>query len=190
MKTTIAIVCVALSGVSLCRAALVTYSFTGAAGNEVTYAADAQPANGSASVIGRGSGLTAEAAADAFNSSAWTTATSPDANDYYTITITPNGGYLLTLTRIETDERRSATGIRDWAIYSSLDNYTTALATFNVPDDTLTRVNQGVDLSSSFQNLSSSVTFRFLATHPRLAAAHGGWTTWSFMARSTPSLSQ
>jgi hypothetical protein len=140
---------------------LVTYSFDGAAGNEASLAPDAQPANGSAADISRGSGLTPSPAANAFSSSGWATGGSLDADDYYSLTIAPNSGYLLNLTRVETDERRSGTGIRSWEVRSSLDNYTSPLTIFNVPDNTDTRTDLGVDLPAAFASLSSGVTFRF-----------------------------
>lgn len=162
LKTIFAVVSLALAGVSMCHGGLlVTYSFTGAAGSEATLPPDADPANGDASVISRGTGLTPSGAGNTFSSSAWTTETSRDANDYYEFTLTPNNGYLMTLTRVETDERRSDTGIRIWEIYSSVDSYATALATFNVSAANVYRTDQGVDLSSSFANLGSGVTFRF-----------------------------
>ena len=141
-----------------CRATLVTFSFTGATGNETSFAPDSQPAGGSVSDMSRGSGLLASASAGEFSARNWTTGTTRDLNDYYTFTITPNSGNTMTLTRLELDETRSGTGIRHWAICSSLDSGT-ALATFDVPDDVNQRVNEGVDLGASFNGLSSAVTF-------------------------------
>jgi hypothetical protein len=138
----------------------VTYSFTGAAGNEVSLGPDAQPAGMSAGNVSRGSGLTASAAANAFSSSAWTSSANRDLTDYYTVSLSPQAGFLMTVTRLELDERRSLTGIRSWSLYSSLDGFTSALGTFAVPDDDLTRVNQGVNLGGVFANLTAPVEFR------------------------------
>jgi hypothetical protein len=149
-----------LAGAIATHAQVVTFSFTGAAGDEATFAPDAQPANGTVSSISRGSGLTPVATADVFNSSGFST-TTRDTSDYYSVSIEPELGYTMSLTRIELDERRSGTGIRDWSIYSSIDGFTSALASFNVPDNTSTRLNQGVNLNAiSFSNLASPVEFR------------------------------
>jgi len=78
----------------------------------------------------------------------------------------------MTLTRLELDERRSGTGIRNWQIYSSMDNYVTALGTFSVLDDTSTRVDQGVNLVA-FTGLSSPISFRIYGYNAE--AAGGTW---------------
>lgn len=162
-----------LSGALVANAQVVTYSFTGAAGNEASLAPDAQPANAVVSDISRGTGLTVSAGANTFNSSGFSTG-ARDLTDYYSFSITPNLGYTMDLTRVEVDERRSSTGIRDWSIYSNVDGFTTALASFNVPDDTLTRVDQGVNLATiDFSNLTSTVEFRIYGFTAEAAA--GTW---------------
>ena len=162
-----------LAGSLVTNAQVVTFSFTGAAGNEATFAPDSQPANGTVSSISRGAGLTAVATADVFNSSGFST-TTRDTSDYYSVSIEPQLGYTMSLTRIELDERRSGTGIRDWSIYSSVDGFTSALASFNVLDNTSTRLNQGVNLNAAnFASLTSSVEFRIYGF---TAEAAGG--TW------------
>jgi hypothetical protein len=162
-----------LAGALHTNAQVVTFSFAGAAGDEPTFAPDAQPANGTVSSISRGAGLTPVATADVFNSSGFST-TTRDTSDYYSVSIEPELGYTMSLTRIELDERRSGTGIRDWSIYSSVDGFTSALASFNVPDNTSTRVNQGVNLNAAnFANLISTVEFRIYGF---TAEATGG--TW------------
>jgi hypothetical protein len=142
---------------------LADFNFTGAAGNEASLPSALQPANATVTDIVRGSGLTPQNAAGAFNSSGWTTGAGRDLNDFYSFSILPDAGYTIALTRIELDERRSLTGIREWAIYSSLDGFATALATFLVPDNDLTRTNQGVDLGSEFASLAAGVEFRIYA---------------------------
>ena len=155
------------------QAIQVTYSFTGAAGNEVSFGPDAQPAGMSAGNITRGSGLTASAASGAFSSSAWTTSATRDLTDYYAFTMSPQAGFLMTLSRVELDERRSLTGIRSWSLYSSLDGFASPLGSFVVPDDDLTRLNQGVNLSAAFADLATGVEFRLYAFQ---SEASGG--TW------------
>ncbi len=160
-------------GASVSCAQVVTFSFTGSAGDEATFDPDAQPANGIVTSISRGSGLNPVTSAGAFNSSGFSTG-ALDADDYYTFSIEPAVGFHMTLTRVEVDERRSGTGIRDWAIYSSVDGFTTPLASFNVPDSTATRTDQGVDLGAgSFSDLSAPVEFRFYGFTAEAAA--GTW---------------
>lgn len=173
MKTLSTFAAVILASLLNTNAIQVTYTFTGAAGNEASFAPDAQPAGMSAGSVARGAGLTPASAAGAFSSSAWTTLTSRDLTDYYTVSISPQSGFLMTLTRLELDEARSGTGIRAWSIYSSLDGFSAALASFSVPDDTATRQNEGVDLSGAFANLSSSVEFRIYGFQ-----AEGSAGTW------------
>src|SRR5687768_3493837 len=160
MKTFLILIAVFLTSLVNVQAIQVTYSFAGAAGNEASFGPDAQPPGMSASDVTRGSGLTPSAASGAFSSSAWTTAATRDLNDYYALAIGPQAGFLMTLTRLELDERRSSTGIRSWSVYSSLDSFASALGTFSVPDDDLTRVNQGINLSGAFANLALPVEFR------------------------------
>jgi len=177
MKPILTAIIVALTGLGVCvsnGAVLTTFSFTGALGNEVSFAADSQPTGASVSSMTRGPGVNNnDTAADAFTGTAWTTSSVLDENDYYTFTITPEANFLVTLTRLELDERRSGTGIGAWAVYSSLDSYGAALGTFTVPDDTNTRVNQGVDLPGGFVDLPSAVTFRIYGY-----LAEGAAGTW------------
>lgn len=137
------------------------YSFNNAAGNEVTFPVDVQPQNATFSDMSRGSGITASLASGAFSASGWSTATL-DADDYFEFTLTPAGGFSLTLTNLSFAERRSSTGPRELAVRSSLDAYTANLATLSVPDDTATRT-QTVPLGGGFSSQSGPVTFRLYA---------------------------
>lgn len=71
------------------------------------------------------------------------------------------------------DERRSNTGIRDWAVRSSLDNFTANLATVNVPDNDLTRANSKITLPASFAALTTQVEFRIYGYNAEAVA--GSW---------------
>jgi len=48
---------------------------------------------------------------------------SMDPNQYYTVTITPNAGTSVTLTTLTFDFQRSSTGVRQYAVRGSIDNY-------------------------------------------------------------------
>ncbi|MEW6156783.1 MAG: hypothetical protein AB1813_05085 [Verrucomicrobiota bacterium] len=162
---------VLLSSAAL-HAQLVVFSFNGSAGNESTFAPDAQPANGTVGNMSRGSGLTPSSAAGTFSSTSFTTGTL-DTTDFYSFTITPDAGFDLTLTSLQLDERRSSTGITSWSVRSSLDNFSSDLSLFNVPDDTNTRLDQTTTLGAAFQNLTSTIEFRIYGF-----ASESGAGTW------------
>lgn len=152
---------------------IVTYSFTGAAGSETTLAPDAQPPNGTASNMSRGTGINPSASImGAFASTGFTTNTIIDLADYYSFNIQANNCFQLSITQIQLDERRTLTGIRNWSVRSSLDNFMADIATFAVPDNDLTRTNQTVNLVG-FSNLIQNVEFRIYGYAAEAAA--GNW---------------
>jgi cysteine-rich repeat protein len=157
---------------------LAVFSFTGAAGDEVSLPADgAAPPPGIAAlpVMGRGPGIAGVPTGDVFNGDGWAV-TPPGGiglDDYYTFTITPISGASMSLTALELDERRSGTGIRTWTVRSSLDGFTTDLQVFSVPDNTSTRTNQRIVLPAGFLNQTTSIEFRLYAYD---SEANGG--TW------------
>jgi cysteine-rich repeat protein len=155
---------------------LATFSFTGAGGGEVSLPADGTaPAPGLASipVISRGPGLTASAAANTFSAAAFAVTATIDLADYFSFTVTPAAGFSASLLGITLDERRSATGIRTWSVRSSLDGFTSDLATFTVPDDINTRLDQPVPLGLAFRGLTAPVEFRVYGFAAEAAA--GTW---------------
>src|SRR4029434_3982375 len=86
------------------------------------------------STLSGGTGLYPGASGGAFSARSWTTASGP----YYSFTITPNIGAPITLTGLDFDAQRTATGPGNLALRSSLDGFTVDLATFSLPDpDTL-----------------------------------------------------
>ncbi|MCK5856378.1 MAG: lamin tail domain-containing protein [Bacteroidales bacterium] len=95
--------------------------------------------------------------------------------DYYEITLNPESGYKLNITDLEFGERRSNTGIQDYQVRWSIDNFTTytTIATINVPDNDSERsgnisglnidVNDGVSIKIRWYGYnaeSSSGTWR------------------------------
>ncbi len=153
-------------------AQIATYSFTGAAGDEATFAADAQPSNGSISDMSRGGGLTEFAFADGFNAFRWPTGGSPNSNDYYEFTITPDCDFSITLTSLVLDERYDDINSNDsynWVVRSSIDGFASDIGTpFTVNATTagapgITTGNT-IDLTGgTFDNLAQAVTFRLYA---------------------------
>jgi hypothetical protein len=154
------------------QAQIATYSFTGATGSEATFAVDAQPINVAFGPMSRGAGLTASAATNAFAAAGWTLM-GLDATDYFAFTVQPSTGFRMRLDSLVLDERRSNTGIRDWAVRSSLDNFTANLATVNIPDNDLTRTNSKVTLPTSFAALTTQVEFRIYGYNAEAVA--GSW---------------
>lgn len=148
------------------------YSFTNSTGSEVAFPADAQPTNATLSVMSRGTGVTPSGAGGAFAAIDWST-TALDAADYFSFSVTPSAGYTLRLDSLRLDERRSGTGVRDWAIRSSLDNFAANITAVNVPDNTDTRNNTLVTLPAAFAALNSSVEFRIYGYNAEAAA--GTW---------------
>ncbi|MBG8552210.1 T9SS type A sorting domain-containing protein [Hymenobacter guriensis] len=145
------------------QAQLGTYSFgttTPSTGDEATYAVDAQPTNATFSPISRGTGVTPSGAGGTFSALGWTLGATPDATDYFSFSVTPAADHKLDLTSITLDERRSGTGIGEWVLRSSLDNFTADLIKVTVPDETLVR-NKKIDLPAAFMGLTSAVEFRF-----------------------------
>ncbi len=68
----------------------------------------------------------------------WTTATSPDATDYYQVTLAPKSGYMMNVYTINFGERRSSTGIRNYQVrWSKNADFSSpvTISTVNVPDN-------------------------------------------------------
>jgi hypothetical protein len=128
-------ICLALVASSGQAAVVAQYNFAGLTGVTTSVSASTVASNLIASDIVRGPGLNSASIDNGFNASGWSTGLL-DVNDYFGFTLTPNAGFTLNVDSIEFNEQRSATGIRDIALRSSLDNFLVNLATVNVPDDT------------------------------------------------------
>ncbi|MBX0292031.1 T9SS type A sorting domain-containing protein [Hymenobacter sp. HSC-4F20] len=161
-----------LASVAHAQTPLGLYTFTGATGSEATFPVDAQPTNATFSPASRGTGVTPSAGSNAFVATDWSTG-AVDAADYFSFSVTPSAGYTLRLDSLRFDERRSGTGIRDWAVRSSLDNFATDIVTVNVPDDTNTRTNRKIVLPAAFASLASAVEFRIYGYNAEATA--GSW---------------
>lgn len=111
--------------------------------------------------IGRGTGITGANATDRYNASAWTTAATLDANDYFTFTLDANPGFEIDFTSFVYTSQISATwttaGTAQFAFRSSLDGFTSNIGTPATLGAT-------IDLSgASFQNISGPIEFRLYA---------------------------
>ena len=86
-----------------------------------------------------------------------------DGNAYVQFTVSPSSGYTLVLNNVAMTIRRSNTGSpsgagpNNWTLRSSLDGYTTDLATNSMTYNYATFT---VNLPAAFQNLTGAVSFR------------------------------
>jgi len=102
---------------------MVTYSFSGAAGNQASTAASSTATGVTSAPITRAATLTAVSGAGSINSSNWATTATLDPTKYYTFSITPPAGCALTLTSAAVDAKASGTGPASAAIAASVDNF-------------------------------------------------------------------
>lgn len=81
----------------------------------------------------------------------WTTNAALDAADYFEVSIAPQTGYGLVITGIDYSERRSGTGIREFQVRVSTNNFAShvVLATEAVPDNDSERTYSITDLGLS-----------------------------------------
>jgi hypothetical protein len=172
-----------MSSFSWAQTTLVTYDFTTAPGNQTSTSASTVVGNMTASSISRGSGVTGGAGANSISASNWTPDATVDLADYFTFALTPAAGYGIDLDTIEFSERRSATGIRNIAVRSSLDAFAGDLSVFTVPDDTAFR-RQLVTLGPAFDGLTSNVEFRIYGYTSE--SAGGTWRIGGDGTVSTP----
>jgi len=101
------------------------------------------------------------------------------ASQYYEITITPGAGYQLDLNSLSFTFQRSATGVRQWAVRSSIDNFANNLTasispansavlsntnnTFQIADRATITAQSGCNIAfgSNHNNLTNPVKLRF-----------------------------
>lgn len=148
----------ALSVTSLAHGAVMSkYDFTGNAGNENSKAPTFSAVNTSNADITRGAGVDPQPASNAFNSSKWN-GNSLTTNDYYEFSSAPAPGAKLNLDTLIIAMQRSGSGPTNFAIRSSLDSF--AANIYSTTSSSTSAIELSVPLSSSFDNLSSGVTFR------------------------------
>ncbi|MBP8033502.1 MAG: T9SS type A sorting domain-containing protein [Bacteroidia bacterium] len=98
-------------------------------------------------------------------------------SEYYEVTLTPVSGYTVTLNSIGLKFQRSATGVRSYAVRSSIDSYTANLPAtvssntniivagsnefFIVPDANSSYTGSLVDLTASTFTFATATSFRF-----------------------------
>jgi hypothetical protein len=108
--------------------------------------------------------------------------------EYYSVTLTPQAGFVLSLSTISFTLQRTGTGVRQYVVRSSADGYTTNLPAtiapananlsvvsgtiFQVTDPTITaQPGSTITLGgTSYANVSSPVTFRFYGFNAEVAS--------------------
>jgi Secretion system C-terminal sorting domain/Family of unknown function (DUF5689)/Endonuclease/Exonuclease/phosphatase family len=105
----------------------------------------------STGTIGYSAGITGQA----ISGSSWSTTTT--LGKYFEFTIAPADNFLISLSSITFASQISTTGPTAWALRSSVDNYTTNLATGTNP---LALATQAANLGTAIQNRNTAVTFR------------------------------
>jgi hypothetical protein len=111
-------------------------------------------ANISVSGISRGVGITAASASNRFSAASWNTA-GIDLTAYFEFTLTPTAGCDIDFVSFVYTGQASGTGPTSFAIKSSLDAYTANIGTPTAAGTTISLA------AASYQNVSSSITFRF-----------------------------
>lgn len=103
--------------------------------------------------IGR-SGLNANTANNRYNASNWSTAGSIDDTKYFEWTITPDPGNAIKFSSLVYNGQASGTGPTSFAIRSSLDGFTSNIATPGAAGGTISLA------AAQFQSVASAITFR------------------------------
>lgn len=128
---------------------------------------DSYDPNITVSGIGRGTGITGNAGGggvyDAFG---WTSSASPDPDDYYSFTLTPNTGRKISFNSFIYTGKANVSGAPNaFAFRSSLDAFTANIGTANENGTTLALS------AAAYQNVVAPITFRFYAFNASNAAA-------------------
>lgn len=150
---------------SVLSAQLLLFSFDGSSGDEEGLSPSSQVDHLTVGPITRGEGLNASSAAGAFGARDWSVG-ELEADDYFEFSVIPAFGYELSLTSMQLDERRSASGIREWTVRSSLDGFSLDLSPgpLLVGDNTGTRADQQLDFDTeTYSHLSEQIAFRIYA---------------------------
>lgn len=140
-------------------AILATYPFTGTSCSAAALAPSGVAANSSFTSVTTSSITCNSNVSNAFSGNgSW--GTSFSATRYIQFRATANTGYQLTITSISLDAWRSGAGATSFALRSSLDNYASDLLTGSLGTSS---ANFSTSLSSSFENLIDTITFRIYA---------------------------
>jgi|GEM_PF-1077210 hypothetical protein len=162
------------------EAQIITYNFNGAVFNAPSSVNANVIANnintvGSSTTISEGQGVGFEDTLRIFGINNNNTAAQAIANNtYFQFTVTPNVGFEMDLSSITFDVARAgASTPRGWVLRSSIDNFSSTIATADIPTVMPTLTPITVNLSGSlYQNVFIPTTFRFYYYSP--AGAQNG----------------
>ncbi|WP_299228469.1 T9SS type A sorting domain-containing protein [uncultured Psychroserpens sp.] len=140
---------------------ILTFEFSALSGNEANASSNSNDINLNSSTISRGAGLNASNNGGRFNATNWALSSISNAvsgDDYMEFTITPNLNFEFSVSSIEINLQRSATGPRGIAIRNSVDNYTTNLDSEKAINDVTST--QSFVFNFTQSSSSSPVTYR------------------------------
>jgi hypothetical protein len=167
---------------------VVTYNFAGLSGSPVTAPPTSILSGWTATDISRGTGITADNASGAFSSKSFTTAASPDANDYLEFTVTaPGSGGPHSITGIKFTFARSTQGPVTYQIKTSVNSapevsvaggpIATTSSTFTIPPQTGLPNNATYRVRFyAYSAGNASGTFQFLSTLEVLPTTLVSWS--------------
>jgi hypothetical protein len=141
---------------------LLEFDFTGQPGDQASTPASWTAPGVTSSPFKRGFGLDPRAGAHSIGAQGWTTGDLIDLySDYFEFDISPSAGTTLDINSIAFAEFRSANGITEFTLRSSLDDFRNDVITspITVPDDGNTRSHQ-LALGDAFDIIASPVKFR------------------------------
>ncbi|NJM80294.1 MAG: hypothetical protein HC854_13040 [Flavobacterium sp.] len=130
--------------------------------------------------IGRGSGIAGSNANDRYNANNWNSVGFNNLK-YFEFTLTPNAGYEINFVSFAYNGQASGTGPTNFAFRSSLDGFTANIGTPNAGGTTINLA------AGSYQNITSSITFRFYGWGA--SAAGGTFSINDFIFNGTVVLS-
>lgn len=171
MKKIFTLLTILVVTAGMANAQILTFDFVSLAGNEVSANSNSNDANLSSSTITRGSGLTAGANTQRYNSTGITTLAALDANDYVEFTITPQAAKMFSITSIVIQHQRSGTGPLNFALRSNSDNYASDLGSVFAGTDVTTT--QTATYTFAVTNSTIAITFRMYPYSSESAA--GTW---------------
>lgn len=166
-----------LYGNSLHASILVEFDFTGQLGDQTSTLATWMVPGVTAGPFRRGFGLDPRAGANSIGAQSWTTGDLIDLNsDYFEFVISPSAGATLDIDSVAFGEFRSASGITEFTLRSSVDDFRSNVidAPVTVPDDGSTRGHE-LTLGSAFDVIVSSVTFRLYGYRAETANTSRWW---------------
>jgi len=139
---------------------------------------DVKNANITVSGIGM-TGLQSNAGNNTYNAKNFPTSSNINTGSYFSFTLTPNTTYAINFASLVFSRQKSSTGPVTWAIRSSIDNYAANIGSTFTPG-TSSGI-ETIDLSNtSFQNITSAVTFRIYGWDADTANGTGRISDFTF----------